>query len=110
MQWSELDWPTIQDLNKGVPVVVPLGSIEQHGLHLPLCTDTCQVSNIAERAEQRLAESALFLPTLWLGSSHHHLDFPGTLSIRPSLYSRMIQELTTSILSAGFRRLFFLNG
>ena len=110
MKWSELDWPTIQDLDKGLPVVVPLGSIEQHGLHLPLCTDTCQVSQIAEAAEERLAESTLFVPTLWLGSSHHHLDFPGTLSVRPSLYSRIIQELANSILSAGFRRLFFLNG
>jgi creatinine amidohydrolase len=77
---------------------------------LPVCTDSCQVSSIARAAEERLQQSAVFVPTLWIGSSHHHLDFPGTLSVRPSLYSRVIQELATSILSAGFRRLFFLNG
>lgn len=110
MKWSELDWPTVQDLDKQAPVVVPLGSIEQHGLHLPLCTDTAQVTAIAEAAEQRLGEAALFAPTLWLGSSHHHLDFPGTLSLRPSLYSRVLQDLTLSILAAGFRRVFLLNG
>jgi creatinine amidohydrolase len=110
MKWSELDWPTVQDLDKQLPVVIPIGSIEQHGLHLPLCTDTTQVSSIAETAEAQLGDTAVFVPTLWLGSSHHHLDFPGTLSLRPSLYSRVLQEIAMSVLSAGFRRLFFLNG
>lgn len=110
MKWAELDWPTIQRLDKQLPVVLPLGSVEQHGHHLPLCTDTSQVQAVAEAAEAELRDAALFLPTLWLGSSHHHLDFPGTLSLAPSLYSRVLQELAASILSAGFRRLFFLNG
>lgn len=110
MRWAELDWPAIRQLDKQLPVVLPLGSVEQHGLHLPLCTDTSQVQAVAEAAETELRDAALFLPTLWLGSSHHHLDFPGTLSLAPSLYSRVVQELAASVLSAGFRRLFFLNG
>jgi creatinine amidohydrolase len=110
MKWQELKWPAVRQLNKDLPVVVPLGSIEQHGWHLPLCTDTTQVASIVEGVGEKLRDSALFLPVLWLGSSHHHLDFPGTLSIRPSLYSQVVQELANSVLSAGFRRLFFLNG
>lgn len=110
MKWSDLDWPTIDAVDKQLPVVIPLGSIEQHGHHLPLCTDTAQVDSLAAAAEQALGSRALFAPTLWLGSSHHHLDFPGTLSVRPSLYARVLQDLALSVLSAGFRRLFFLNG
>ncbi|MCC7085055.1 MAG: creatininase family protein [Pirellulales bacterium] len=110
MKWQELKWPAVQALDKQLPVVIPLGSVEQHGHHLPLCTDTLQVSAIADALEAELENQVLMLPTLWLGSSHHHLDFPGTLSIRPSLYTRLLQDLTTSILHSGFKRLFFLNG
>ena len=110
MWWHEQSWRSIQSLEKNLPVVIPLGSIEQHGHHLPLCVDTAQVTAIAERAEKVLGDDALFLPTLWLGCSDHHKDFPGTVSVRPSLYSEMIKSVARSILSAGFTRLFFLNG
>lgn len=110
MIWQELKWPEIRALSKDSTAVIPLGSVEQHGLHLPLCTDTTQVTSIARAVESRLSNEVVLLPTLWLGSSHHHLDFPGTLSLRPSLYTQVLQELAMSVLNAGFRRLFFLNG
>jgi creatinine amidohydrolase len=110
MLWHEQPWPRIESLSKDLPVVVPIGSIEQHGRHLPLIVDTAQVAAIAERAEKQLGDSALFLPTLWLGSSDHHKDFPGTVSVSPSVYAQMIQGVTRSILNAGFWRIFFLNG
>jgi creatinine amidohydrolase len=110
MLWHEQSWPRIQSLDKNIPVVIPLGSVEQHGRHLPLCVDTVQVSAVADRAEKTLADAALFLPTLWLGCSEHHLDFPGTVSVRPSLYSDMIKSVARSVLRAGFTRIFFLNG
>lgn len=110
MWWHEYVSPRFRGLDKNIPVVIPLGSCEQHGPHLPVFVDTIQVSAIVDRLEERLGDRAIFVPPLWLGSSHHHLDFPGTISVRPSLYSRMIQEIATSILGAGFERLFFLNG
>jgi creatinine amidohydrolase len=110
VKWHELKWPAVRDLDKQLPVVIPLGSVEQHGHHLPLVTDTAQVAAITEAVEARLGDRVLVLPTLWLGASHHHLDFPGTLSVRPSLYTQVLQDLAVSMLRAGFRRLFFLNG
>ena len=110
MWWHEQSWRTIQSLKKDIPVVIPLGSIEQHGHHLPLCVDTAQVTAIAERAEKALGDDALVLPTLWLGCSEHHMDFPGTVSVRPSLYSEMIKSVARSVLRADFKRIFFLNG
>jgi len=108
--WHEQSWPKIEALDKNLPVVISLGSIEQHGKHLPLCVDTVQVTTIAERAEKILGDRAIFVPTLWLGSSDHHKDFPGTITVAPSLYSEMIMQLSRSILRAGFWRIFFLNG
>ncbi len=62
------------------------GLCEQHGHHLPLFVDSMQVTEIAQRAEKMLGGKMLLVPTLWLGSSHHHKEFAGTISMRLSLY------------------------
>lgn len=110
MLWHEQTWPTIASLDKQTPVVIPLAALEQHGHHLPLFVDTMQVTALAERVEQTMGDDILLTPTLWLGCSHHHKDFPGTISALPSLYSQMIKTIARSVLRAGFRRLLFLNG
>jgi len=110
MFWEELSWLKLSEVDLQTPVIIPLGACEQHGRHLPLGVDTCQVAEIARRVEANLGPRVLCLPTLWLGSSSHHQDFPGTLSLLPSLYAQVIQELTRSILESGFKRLLFLNG
>lgn len=110
MLWHEKSWPTIKQVDKNIPVMIPLGSCEQHGRHLPVFTDTLQVSAICERVDDALSDRVLVAPTLWLGSSHHHKDFPGTISVRPSLYSEVIKDVALSVLRSGFRRIFFLNG
>lgn len=110
MWWHEQSWPQIQALDKALPVIVPLGSVEQHGHHLPLCTDTAQVGAIADRAEKELGDDAMFLPPLWLGCSEHHADFPGTISVSASLYTSNIKAIARSLLRAEFSRVFFLNG
>ncbi len=110
MLWHEQSWPRLEAIDKDTPVMIPLGSCEQHGRHLPLFVDTIQVTTIAERIERELADGLLLLPTVWIGASHHHKDFPGTISVLPSLYSRTIRSLAQCILRAGFRRLLFVNG
>jgi creatinine amidohydrolase len=91
-------------------IVVPLGSFEQHGPHLPLTTDTDLVTAVARAVERLRPELLLCLPTLWLGHSTHHLAFPGTMSIRQLPYVQVIIEMARSIVSMGGRTIFFLNG
>src|SRR2546421_4376519 len=110
MLWHEQSWLRIESLDKRIPVVIPLGSLEQHGKHLPLFVDSIQVDSVAREAEKRLADRMLLLPTLWLGCSEHHLDFPGTVSVPPSLYSQMIKSVARCVLRARFGRIVFLNG
>lgn len=110
MNWEELSWPQFHEINKDLPVVVPLGACEQHGPHLPVFVDTIQVSQIARRVESQLANDILLTPTMWIGSSHHHKDFSGTISMVPSVFGQVVQEIARSIIRAGFRRVFFLNG
>ncbi|HEY1683436.1 MAG TPA: creatininase family protein [Tepidisphaeraceae bacterium] len=110
MHYQEHNWPTIAAIDKNTPVIISLGSLEQHGHHLPVFTDTLQVEAIARAAEQKMPQECLLLPTLWLGSSDHHLDFPGTISVSGELYSQMIRSVARSLLKAGFTRQLFLNG
>lgn len=110
MLWQEQSWLKISQFPKTTPVLIPLGSCEQHGRHLPLFVDTLQVHHVAQEAHKQLEKEALLVPTLWLGSSHHHKDFPGTISVMPELYSQMIQQIARCVLNAGFTNIIFLNG
>ena len=79
MKWHELSWPEIEAQDKETVLVIPLGSCEQHGRHLPLFVDSLQLQALVDRLEARLPREMVALPVLWLGASHHHLDFPGAL-------------------------------
>lgn len=94
----------------GVPLL-PIGSIEQHGPHLPIDTDTTAATAVAERAALRLdAPPALVLPPIWWGLSPYWLGFPGTLTLRPETILALVADLGASIARHGFRRLVIVNG
>lgn len=107
MQYGELTWPELRAHTDKV-VVMPIASLEQHGHHLPLLTDSMIGGEIARRAEAELSSEALFLPMLWLGSSHHHLPY-ATVSLTSTLYVEVLKQMVTSVMRAGFRRIFLLN-
>ena len=108
MRYGEHNWTQIPGLTDKV-AVVPLGSLEQHGHHLPLLTDTMSGAEIARRAERELGDTAVFLPTLYLGCSDHHLAFPGTVSLHNQTYQQVIEDILESLLGSGFRRIVLLN-
>ena len=110
MKYGDGCWVDIEQSDKNKVVVIPLGSMEQHGHHSPLLTDTYLVTAVAERVEHELRDETYFLPTLWLGASDHHLDLPGTTSVPNHVYTLVIKNIVRSISRAGFRRIFFLNG
>jgi creatinine amidohydrolase len=110
MHLTDLNWPAIEGMSKDVPVVFPIAALEQHGLHLPLFTDSLLLGEIIRRAAGRLSGRVLFAPLLWLGNSDHHLDFPGTLSAPPRAYLDMLGGLLENFIRHGFRRLVFVNG
>jgi len=108
MHLGEYNWTDIKGLTDRV-VVLPLGSLEQHGHHLPLLTDSMIGAEIARRAEAELSNEALFLPLLWVGASDHHRAFPGTVSISNSVYVDVLTDMLDSLIAAGFRKIFLLN-
>jgi len=110
MQLTDLNWPAIQALNKDTPVVFPVAALEQHGLHLPLFTDSLLLGEIIRRCAERLGDRVLFVPLQWLGNSDHHLEFPGTLSAAPRTYIDLLNGFLENFIRHGFRRLVIING
>ena len=108
MYYGEQKWRETDDLT-GRVVVVPIGSLEQHGHHLPMLTDTMIGAEIARRAEAELGDAALFTPTLWIGASDHHLGFEGTLSLSNDVYVSVLVDILESLIRAGYRRILLLN-
>jgi creatinine amidohydrolase len=110
MNLAELPWPRIRDLAPETPIVFPIAAVEQHGHHLPVWTDSLLLGEIVRRVSSSFESTILFAPLQWLGNSHHHLDFAGTLSAEPRCYLDLLVSLADSMIANGFRRIVFLNG
>jgi len=110
---AEMTWGEAKELAKsGAVVVVPTGSTEQHGPHMPLKTDHYLVSEVAVRAALVASSKAnvVVAPVIPYGCSGAHADFPGTMTVRQRVYIQMITELGQSLVNGGFKRVLFLNG
>jgi creatinine amidohydrolase len=81
-------WP---ELGPAPLLVVPLGSVEQHGPHLPVATDTAVAAAVASGAAGRL-DGALLAPALAYGASGEHEDFPGTISLGTEALGALLVE------------------
>ena len=106
---AHLTSPQVADLPKEMVVVVPVASMEQHSLHLPMCTDTLLLEESVRRLEAAMVWDVLALPAMWLGFSHHHLGYAGTLSASSATHLSLMQDIVESMLVHGFRRILILN-
>lgn len=87
--------------------VLPVGSFEQHGPHLPLSTDTLIAAAIARRVARD--HSLLLLPPVALGCSHEHAGFAGSVSISSSTLTAIIQDVAESLRAAAVPKLVVVN-
>lgn len=90
--------------------LLPVGSCEQHGPHLALDTDAAIAQEIAHRLASELGDDAVLCPTLTYGLSEHHLEFAGTLTLRPPTYLAVIGDVLESLAHHGLRRVLIVNG
>jgi creatinine amidohydrolase len=92
---TEHTWPDLASMDVPPVLVLPLGSTEQHGPHLPLDTDSRIAVAVAERAAATRTGVAV-APVLSYGSSGEHAGFPGTLSIGQDALELVLVELVRS--------------
>ncbi len=110
--FSDLRWPELMTLsNAETIVIVPVASIEQHGPHLPVVTDTMLAREVAKRAAVLSVKKTPTLVTecIWTGLSEHHMAFGGTLTLDFQSFLQVIGGVVRSLHRHGFRRICLLN-
>lgn len=107
---SLLTTATSADVRDAAPdvAVLPVGSFEQHGGHLPLITDTAIACVIAQAIGQTY--SLFVLPPVTISCSHEHADFPGTVSISASTLTAVIEDIRASLDAQGIGKLIIVSG
>ncbi len=89
-------------------IVVPVGAIEQHGTSCPLYTDALLAEYFG--LQVGLANNVWVAPTISIGDSLIHLNFPGTISLKPTTLIAVIKDYIGSLYIGGFRRFLIVNG
>lgn len=89
-------------------ILIPVGSLEQHGTHLPLGTDSFVSIRLAEDAAKR--SNVVLTPPLWFGWSDHHMGYSGTITLRAETLIRVIEDVGLSLTNHGFKKLLIING
>jgi creatinine amidohydrolase len=101
MTWREI----ASALERGFDTaIVVAGSIEQHGPHLPIRTDTLIADELAVRIAVKLG-NALVAPTIRPACSDHHMSMPGTISLRPEVLYEILRDYCRSLAHHGFRKI-----
>ena len=93
-------------------VLVPVASLEQHGPHLPLYTDTVTAVHMSKRIAHMIG--VLHSPPIWMGYSPQHMHDPGqgrgTITVRSSTLLAVMHDVARSLIHHGFNRIIFING
>lgn len=112
VDWSRLKAHELRALAaKNAVVILPIASIEQHGPHLPVMTDTRLGQEVAHRAA-RLAyptRPVVVAPVMWAGLSEHHMPFGGTLTLSHATFRAVLRDLIDALTRHGFRDILISN-
>ena len=112
LRYEEHTWPELRELAErdDLVVVIPTATLEDHGYHLPIDTDARLVTAIAERAVAASDGQALLFPTQVHGYTPHHLDFPGSVTLRWNVFVEALVDQGRSLCRHGFDRILIVNG
>ncbi len=94
-------------------LLLPIGSLERHGTHLPLGTDTIIAKFIAEKVAVRLTEQrykVFVLPPIWYGYTWSLVHLDGTVTVDPVVLKSFIEEIMVSLANPRFPRILIING
>jgi len=109
--YEEFTWPEVREaVAENRVAVLPVGTIEQHGPHLPLITDVATASEMSRRAVAQIPKEAVLMPSVFYAFNEHHLDFPGTIAVRGETFINYVTDIGKSLAHHGFRKILLVNG
>jgi len=112
---DEMSWPEIKEvLGKPHVVILPTGTTEEHGAHLPVNVDAFQATYFAEHSAQKVMEEhpdiyVLVAPTISYGEISKHKMFPGTIGVKADTLIKMLIDIVGSFLDQGFKNVIVYN-
>lgn len=106
MTWEEID----RAAQAGRLALIPAGTIEDHGPHTPVDVDVVISGGICRRVAEQISDEVVLMPQVTLGYSPHHVDFPGTITIRWNTFIEWCLDYTRSLIHHGFTKILFVNG
>lgn len=102
-------WPQVEAyLKRSKAVILPIGSTEQHGPNGLIGTDALCAEAVAERVGEAL--QVMVAPTIAVGMAQHHMEFPGSMTLRPSTLMAVVRDCLMSLTRHGFERVLVING
>lgn len=109
--YAQLTWPEIKKkIQQQAVVLLPFGTVEDHGPHLPLNTDNIIVDEICVEAARRMKGEALVMPLISYGFDDHHMDFPGTVTVNMQTLVDYVADVACSVAQHGFLHILIVNG
>lgn len=109
MQLSKMTWKQVETyLENDDRIILPIGSTEQHGPRAVIGTDFLIPEKIAGRVAEQTHTIAA--PAQPYGMALHHMNFPGTMPLKPSTLIQVVSDLIGALARHGFRRILILNG
>jgi creatinine amidohydrolase len=109
--YSDLTWP---EVNEAVAlkkvILLPVGTTEQHGLHLPLDVDNVMASNVCLEAARRAPNRIMMAPPIPYGYNIHQMDFPGTIHVAYDHFIEFCVDVCRSFAYHGFKRIIIVSG
>jgi creatinine amidohydrolase len=108
---DELSSAEFGKMGKGNPLVLlPLGAVEEHGAHLPLCTDSVQPEYIVEKVAAKLPGTVLIAPPLRYANCATTRNFPGTISLSFDALRAVMADILSELCRNGIRRIVVVSG
>ena len=106
---KDMTWPEARKAFESIKLgVIPTGSIEQHGPHLPLGTDFMIAEHLANKVAEKV--DSIVTPAIPIGFAAYHQDFEGTLSVPPNVLTAYYQSVVDSLILYGVTHILFING
>lgn len=107
----DMTWPQAKEALAQVKVaLVPVGSFEQHGPHGTFEVDTGCAYGFGKLLAARMYPQAVLAPAVNLGVSYHHMNFPGTITLRPETFMAVVYDVVWSLKQHGIKKFLILNG
>lgn len=107
---TEMTWEEVQEALKTVKLaIIPVGAHEQHGPHMVESCDAVLATEMSNRLAEKLFPNVIVTPTVNMGVSAHHMNFPGTISLKPNTLISILNDMVVSLKHHGIKKFLILN-